>query len=154
MTNKKSVNKYKFVHDRSRNTSVGQHVVIAEKMIGRKLKNNECVHHINGIKSDNRYENLKVMTRRAHLVFHNKGKKYPNRKPTRTSQWVFRRGLIMDLRKSQGWSMRMLAERAGTSVQTIWRAEHDIGCPIPKIIHKLAVAFGKQPSELLQKTQK
>ena len=50
-----------------------EHVVVAIEKIGRLLKDNECVHHINGIKTDNRPENLRVMDKRAHLSLHNRG---------------------------------------------------------------------------------
>jgi len=38
----------------------GNHIIAAEKMIGRKLKKSEEVHHINGKNWDNRPENLIV----------------------------------------------------------------------------------------------
>lgn len=43
------------------------HVLQAEKAIGRKLTIGECVHHINGDKTDNRNKNLLV----TDLSFHN-----------------------------------------------------------------------------------
>lgn len=47
------------------------HVVIMEDHIGRRLLPNECVHHINGDKTDNRLENLQLMTFGEHSSLHN-----------------------------------------------------------------------------------
>lgn len=47
-----------------------EHVVVAEKKLGRKLKRNECVHHINHIRTDNRPENITVMKQREHGIYH------------------------------------------------------------------------------------
>ena len=44
--------------------------VIAEKKIGRELKPEEVVHHINGIKTDDRPENLYVCSRGEHTAIH------------------------------------------------------------------------------------
>jgi hypothetical protein len=45
---------------------VYEHRIIAENIIGRRLKENEVVHHKNGIRYDNRPENLEVMDKIEH----------------------------------------------------------------------------------------
>ncbi len=49
-----------------------EHVLIAEKVLGRKIKKGEVIHHINGIKSDNRNRNLIICTNSYHVYLHNK----------------------------------------------------------------------------------
>lgn len=49
-----------------------EHILVMEALIGRHLHEWECVHHINGIRSDNRKENLKLMTKSEHMSFHMK----------------------------------------------------------------------------------
>lgn len=47
-----------------------EHVLTMENHLGRKLAENEIVHHINKNKLDNRLSNLMVMNNREHLLMH------------------------------------------------------------------------------------
>jgi len=45
---------------------IAEHRLVAEQKIGRYLQQMEVVHHINGITTDNRLENVEVMDSRDH----------------------------------------------------------------------------------------
>lgn len=47
-----------------------EHRVVAEAMLGRRLKPGEIVHHIDGNKKNNNHGNLKVMTQSEHIREH------------------------------------------------------------------------------------
>jgi hypothetical protein len=44
----------------------GEHIIVWEQAHNKTLPKNWVVHHINGIKSDNRIENLTAMARNKH----------------------------------------------------------------------------------------
>lgn len=64
---------------RAKGDYVKEHILVMEKHIGRPLlyiskghPDNEVVHHVNKDRSDNRIENLQLMTHKAHTSFHSK----------------------------------------------------------------------------------
>ena len=75
----KYIDSFGYVHIRKpnhlkagENGYVLEHILIAEEKIGRTLRDDEVVYHINGVKDDNRPENLQVMTNSEHVKYHQK----------------------------------------------------------------------------------
>jgi hypothetical protein len=52
------------------NVGRSEHVVTMEKQIGRRIRKNEVVHHIDGNRTNNHVSNLSLMTRNEHTRLH------------------------------------------------------------------------------------
>lgn len=55
---------------RYKNNYVQEHRLVMEKSLGRLLEPYEHIHHINGVRSDNRIENLFLTTNSTHIREH------------------------------------------------------------------------------------
>ena len=70
--NGRKITKHGYIEVLIGNKYIKEHRLIFQEFLGRKLLETEIVHHKNGIKSDNRIENLEITTYEKHSSDHAK----------------------------------------------------------------------------------
>ena len=107
-------------HPRAANGYVFEHILIAEQKLGRPIGREEIVHHINGVKDDNRPENLSVMSRADHAKLHHKATHCKRGHPLTGPEadvWVNKQGKPWCLRCRRELDRRRREKRRGGIAQ-------------------------------------
>jgi len=85
-----------------------EHRIVAEHIVGRPLKTNEIVHHINYIHDDNTPCNLEVMKKEDHDIFHSKdmmGKNNPMNRFPEKNHFKYHKYVGIENGNSKGYTL-------------------------------------------------
>lgn len=119
---------------------VFEHIVVYEDATGIVIPKGWCIHHLNENKSDNRIENLCLMTCSAHSKLHQQGRKYTDAEKAKMSEIAKARfkdkrnhpnyknvdmKKAMDLRKS-GMTVKQVCEKLGISKFTYYKKMEEL----------------------------
>lgn len=99
---------------------IGEHRLVIEEHLGFILPDGFVVHHINGVKDDNRIENLAVMTAGAHSTLHGKmGRNMP--KGERNYKYKAVDAQELKRMRAEGYTVNQICEKLNICKFTFYK---------------------------------